>query len=66
MKREILVLDTDDIKYQAKERGIKLTEKQINDLFYAFDQSDPLMDSFWLIIDELINNVDYYSKVNEK
>ena len=65
MKRSVLTLDTDDIEGRAKERGIKLTEKQINDLFHAFDQSDPLMDSFWLIIDGLIDNVDYFSTSEE-
>ena len=65
MKRSVLTLDTDDIKWKADQKGITLTEKQINDLFYAFDQSDPLMDSFWLIIDGLIDNVDYFSRSEE-
>ncbi len=64
--RNVLTLAIGDIIGQAKDRGIELTDKQAEDLYDAFDLTDPLMDSYWMIIDELIDNVDDFSEDESK
>lgn len=61
LTKVILTLSSDDIVYQAEDRGVHLTVKQVSDLFERFEPSDPLMESFWLIIDCMLDNLDYFS-----
>ena len=59
--KDVLTLSSDDIVSRAKDRGVKLTVIQVSDLFERFEPSDPLMESFWLIIDCMLDDLDYFS-----
>ena len=51
LQRSVLTLSIGDIIAEAKNRGIELSDDQAEDLFYQFDTSDPLMESFFTIIE---------------
>jgi len=61
LTKVILTLSSDDIFYQAEDRGIHLTVKQVSDLFERFEPSDPLMESFQNTIDGMLDDLDYFS-----
>ena len=61
LTKVVLTLSSDDIVSRAKDRGVQLTVKQVSDLFERFEPSDPLMESFWLIIDCMLDDLDYFS-----
>lgn len=61
LTKVVLTLSSDDIVGRAMERDVQLTVKQVTDLFHRFKESDPLMESFWLIIDCMLDDLDYFS-----
>lgn len=60
MKDKItLTLSKDDIRYMDD----TLTENQVNRVFERFDVNDVIMDAFWELLKELIDEVKNNDKV---
>lgn len=53
--KSILSISYDDIRIKAEEMGIDLTEGQMEEIFDRFDANDVMMESFWLLLEEMIN-----------
>ena len=51
LQRDVLTLSVGDIIGVAKDRDMKISDEEAEELFYQFDLSDTLMESFWDIIE---------------
>ena len=57
LQRCVLTLSIGDIIGVAKERGMPISDEEAEELFDQFDLSEPLMNSFWEIINSQLEEL---------